>query len=108
MTIDDAFAEPAAESLAEMPEVDFSNAVRPNRYANLSGEFRHAVFLEPEPFAHFGSAEKIGDALRLLRSGGQEPRAGCSLMTHGGGYTPPSQRAMPPVSNASANSGSSP
>lgn len=35
--------EPSAESLAEIPEVDFAHAIRPNRYANLRGEFRYAV-----------------------------------------------------------------
>ena len=58
--------EPSQESLAEIPEVDFSQAIRPNRYANLRGEFRHAVFIDSELWAHFGSEEKIREALRLL------------------------------------------
>ena len=40
--------EPTPESLAELPELDFSRAIRPNRYANLRGAFAHAVFLDPE------------------------------------------------------------
>ena len=58
--------EPSEESLAEIPEADFSHAVRPNRYANLRGEFRHAVFVDKELWAHYGSEEKILEALRLL------------------------------------------
>jgi hypothetical protein len=58
--------EPSADSLAEMPEVDFSTGIRPNRYANLRGAFAHAVFLEPELWRHFGSEEKVLEALRLL------------------------------------------
>ncbi len=34
-------AEPSAESMAEIPETDFSGAIRPNRYANLRGDFEH-------------------------------------------------------------------
>ena len=59
-------AEPSAESLAEIPETDFSQAVRPNRYANLHGDFAHAVFLERELWEHFGSEERVLEALRLL------------------------------------------
>ena len=58
--------EPSAESLEELPEVDFSKAIRPNRYANLRGEFKHALFLEPELWEHFGSEERVVEALRLL------------------------------------------
>ncbi len=58
--------EPSAESLAEIPEVDFSDAVRPNRYASLRGDFEHAVFLDRELWEHFGSAEKVLEVLRLL------------------------------------------
>ncbi len=59
-------AEPTAESLAEIPETDFSEAVRPNRYANLRGEFEHAVFLDRELWEHFGSEERVREVLRLL------------------------------------------
>jgi hypothetical protein len=58
--------DPSAESLAEIPEVDFTAGFRPNRYANLRGEFEHAVFLDPKLWAHFGSADKVLEALRLL------------------------------------------
>lgn len=66
MKRDDVSPEPPPESLAEMPEADFSAAVRPNRYANLHGDFQHAVFLDRDLFAQFGSSEKIVEALRLL------------------------------------------
>jgi hypothetical protein len=59
-------AEPSEESLKEIPEQDFSRAIRPNRYANLRGAFKHAVFVDREVFEHFGSEERIRDALRLL------------------------------------------
>jgi len=57
---------PSPESLEEIPEVDFSNGIRPNRYANLRGAFEHAVFLDPELWRHFGSEERVLEALRLL------------------------------------------
>ena len=58
--------EPTAESLAEIPEVDFSKGIRPNRYANLRGDFEHAVFLDSELWDFFGSEERVIEALRLL------------------------------------------
>ena len=58
--------EPSAESLREIPEQDFSRAIRPNRYANLRGAFQHAVFVDRDIWAHFGSDERILEALRLL------------------------------------------
>ena len=58
--------EPPLESLEEMPEVDFSKAIRPNRYANLRGEYQHAVFLDRELWAHFGSEERVIEVLRTL------------------------------------------
>ncbi len=58
--------EPSEESLREIPEQDFSRAIRPNRYANLRGDFRHAVFVDREIWEHFGSAERIVETLRLL------------------------------------------
>ncbi|HEY3234915.1 MAG TPA: hypothetical protein VGJ84_09360 [Polyangiaceae bacterium] len=58
--------EPSKESLAEMPEVDFSRGIRPNRFAALRGEFKQAVFIERELWEHFGSEEKVLEALRLL------------------------------------------
>lgn len=50
----------------EIPETDFAQGIRPNRYAGLRGAFKHAVFLDPELWAHFGSEEKVLEALRLL------------------------------------------
>ena len=58
--------EPSAESLKEIPEQDFSRAIRPNRYANLRGAFQHAVFVDRDIWEHFGSEERIREALRLL------------------------------------------
>jgi hypothetical protein len=60
--------EPSQESLAEMPEVDFSRGVRPNKLAGLRGDFKQAVFLDQELWAHFGSEERVLDALRMLVS----------------------------------------
>jgi len=58
--------EPSEESLAEIPEQDFSGAIRPNRYANLRGAFRYAVFVDREVWEHFRSEERIRETLRLL------------------------------------------
>ncbi len=58
--------EPSAESLAEIPETDFSQGIRPNRYANLRGDFQHAVFLDEELWRHFGSEDRIIEALRMI------------------------------------------
>lgn len=58
--------EPSPESLEDIPEVDFSKGIRPNRYANLRGDFKHAVFLDADLWRHFGSEEKVLEALRLL------------------------------------------
>lgn len=66
MSEDEHEVEPSEESLAEIPEQDFSRAIRPNRYANLRGSFEHAVFVERDIWEHFGSQERILEALRLL------------------------------------------
>ncbi len=58
--------EPSDESLAEIPEQDFSGAIRPNRLANLRGAFEHAIFVDRHIWEHFGSEERIVEALRLL------------------------------------------
>lgn len=58
--------EPSEESLAEIPEQDFSRAIRPNRDANLRGTFRHAVFVDRDVWEHFGTEARILEALRLL------------------------------------------
>jgi hypothetical protein len=61
-------AEPSEASLAEMPEVDFSRAIRPNKRTALRGDFKQAVFLDKELWQHFGSEERVLEALRLLVS----------------------------------------
>ena len=66
MTDDATVTEPSEESLAELPEQDFSHAIRPNRYANLRGAFQRAVFLDRDLWDHFGSEERVLEALRLL------------------------------------------
>lgn len=66
MSEDENPTEPSDESLQELPEQDFSRAIRPNRYANLRGAFQHAVFVERDVWEHFGSEERIREALRLL------------------------------------------
>ena len=66
MNEDEKLIEPSPESLREIPEQDFSRAIRPNRYANLRGAFQHAVFVDRDIWAHFGSDERIIEALRLL------------------------------------------
>lgn len=58
--------EPSDESLKEIPEADFSRGIRPNRYANRRGDFEHAVFLPKELWEHFGSDEKVLEALRRV------------------------------------------
>ena len=64
MSEDENRIEPSEESLAEIPEQDFSHAIRPNRYANLRGAFQHAVFVDRDVWEHLGSDERI--LLRLL------------------------------------------
>lgn len=66
MNEDENLTEPSEESLEEIPEQDFSGAIRPNRYANLRGAFQHTVFVDPEVWEHFGSEERILEVLRLL------------------------------------------
>jgi len=60
--------QPSQESLEEMPEMDFSRAIRPNRLASLRGDFKEAVFLDKELWAHFGSEQRALEALRMLVS----------------------------------------
>jgi len=59
---------PSEASLAEMPEVDFSRAIRPNKLAALRGDFKQAVFLDKELWQHFGTEECVLEALRMLVS----------------------------------------
>ena len=58
--------EPSAESLRELPEVDFSRGIRPHRYARLQSGYKNQVFIDPEVFAFFGSGAAVNEALRLL------------------------------------------
>ena len=58
--------QPSAASLREMPEVDFSHAIQPHRYARLQTGYKNQVFVEPEVFDFFGSAEAVNEALKLL------------------------------------------
>jgi hypothetical protein len=66
MSDDDSDRQPTAESLDEMPEVDFSRGIQPHRYAQLRPGYEYAVFLEPELWRHFGSADEVKAALRAL------------------------------------------
>ncbi len=66
MNDDESEMEPSADSLKEMPEVDFSRAIQPHRYARLQSGYRYTVHLEPELWEHFGSADEVRAALRAL------------------------------------------
>jgi hypothetical protein len=67
--------EPTAESLDEIPEVDFSRGIQPHRYARLQTGYQYAVFLEPELWKHFGSADAVKAALRALVDASRHVRA---------------------------------
>lgn len=75
MNEDDPETEPSAESLAEMPEVDFSRAIQPHRYARLRSGYQYTVHLEPELWEHFGSADEVKAALRALVSASRHGHA---------------------------------
>ena len=75
MSEDASKAEPSAESLAEIPEVDFSRGIQPHRYAQLRGDYEYTVFLEPELWKHFGSADAVKAALRALVDASKHVRA---------------------------------
>lgn len=64
-----------AQALEEIPEVDFSRGIQPHRYARLRGGYRYTVFLEPELWEHFGSAEAVKAALRALVNASKHVRA---------------------------------
>lgn len=49
-----------------MPEVDFSRGIRPHRYARLQSGYKSQVFIDPEIFEFFGSADAVNEALRFL------------------------------------------
>ena len=55
--------------------VDSSRAIQPHRYAKLGSGYKYTVFLEPELWAHFGSAEAVKAALRGLVSASRHVRA---------------------------------
>jgi len=65
---------PTASSLREIPEVDFSRAIQPHRYAQLRSGYKYTVFLEPDLWEHFGSAEEVKAALRALVSASKHIR----------------------------------
>ena len=63
------FVGPSRKSLRAIPEVDFSKLRRGQRgkYAHLmTGRSVHAVVIDPAVWPHFGSAEAINTALRML------------------------------------------
>lgn len=58
--------EPSAASLREMPEVrDWSRATR-GKFAKRFPRDAHAVVIDAEVWAHFGSAAAVNDALRQV------------------------------------------
>jgi hypothetical protein len=61
--------EPSTESLEEMPEIDDQRFRRlPGRGHHVNRSLGEIVAIEPELWAHFGSAEAINDALRHVVS----------------------------------------
>jgi len=66
---------PSRESLEEIPEVDFSRGIQPHRYARLRSGYQYTVFLEPELWEHFGSADAVKAALRALVDASRHVRA---------------------------------
>jgi len=75
MSDDASDRQPSPASLQEIPEVDFSGGVQPHRYAQLRPGYAYAVFLEPELWQHFGSAEAVKAALRALVDASRHVRA---------------------------------
>ena len=62
-------AGPSPESLRAIPEVDFSKLRRGRRgkYAHLmTGDSVHVVVIDPAIWPHFGSAEAVNAALKML------------------------------------------
>lgn len=57
---------PSDDSLNDIPEVDFSRGIQPHRYARLQPGYQYVVFLEPDLWEHFGSADAVKAALRAL------------------------------------------
>jgi len=61
--------EPSAESLEEMPEIDDHRFRRlPGRGHHVNRSLGAIVAIEPELWAHFGSAEAVNEALRHIVS----------------------------------------
>lgn len=59
--------EPSVESLEEMPEIDDQRFRRlPGRGHHVNRGLGEMVAIEPEIWAHFGSAEAVNDALRRV------------------------------------------
>lgn len=75
MSDDASEAEPSADSLDEIPEVDFSRGIQPHRYARLKPGYRYTVHLEPDLWEHFGSADEVRAALRALIDASRHVRA---------------------------------
>ncbi|HEY4181941.1 MAG TPA: hypothetical protein VGM90_34090 [Kofleriaceae bacterium] len=67
-------AEPSAESLEEIPELDDERLMRiPGRGHHTALRLGHVVTIEPDLWAHFGSAEAINDALRQIVAAKKPP-----------------------------------
>jgi hypothetical protein len=75
MSDDASNTEPSPESLEEIPEVDFGRGIQPHRYAQLRTGYQYTVFLEPELWEHFGSADAVKAALRALVDASRHVRA---------------------------------
>ena len=75
MSDDASKTDPSAESLEEMPEVDFARGIQPHRYARLRPGYQYTVFLEPALWEHFGSADAVKAALRALVDASRHVRA---------------------------------
>lgn len=62
--------EPSAASLREMPEVrDWSKATR-GKYAARFPRDAHAVIIDAKLWPHFGSAQAVNEALRVIVKAG--------------------------------------
>ena len=75
MNDDASDTEPSADSLEEIPEVDFSRAIQPHRYARLQSGYRYTVHLERDLWEYFGSEEEVKAALRALVAATRHVRA---------------------------------
>jgi hypothetical protein len=65
----------ATRAGASIPEVDFSRAIQPHRYAKLRSGYRYTVMLEQDLWERFGSADAVKAALRGLVSASRFVRA---------------------------------